>query len=75
VKCVCREDGKFACAGIGEVDEVHVIFVRWKSLSVIYSCSNGANNNIDEVGSADGLYVLRSKSDGDKTLKILEVWL
>ena len=71
MKCVCREDGKFACAGIGEVDEIHVIFVRWKSFSVIYSCSN----DINEVGSADGLYVLRTKSNGDKTLKILEVWL
>jgi hypothetical protein len=72
---VCRDDGKFACAGIGEVDAVHVLFVRWKALSVTYSCSDSSSDGVDEVASDSGLYVLRTKRDGDKVVKILEVWL
>jgi len=70
VKCVCRDDGKFACAGVGEVDEVHLVFVRHKLHMVLYSCGE-----VDELGSDSGLYVLRTKRDGDKVVKILEVWL
>jgi hypothetical protein len=67
---VCKDDGKFACAGIGEVDAVHIIFVGYKPHVVLYSCSE-----VEEVSSDSGLYVLRTKRNGDKVVRILEVWL
>jgi hypothetical protein len=70
MKCACKDNGKFACVGIGEVDEVHIIFVRHKPHMVLYSCSD-----VDEIGSSNGLYVLRTKRNGEKVVKILEVWL
>jgi len=70
MKCVCKDNGKFACVGVGEVDEVHIIFVRYKTHAVPYNC-----NDVDEIGFSNGLYALRTKKSNDRAIKILEVWL
>jgi len=68
---MCRSDGKFNCVGIGEVDEVRLVIVRWKVHVQSFTC----DGELEELGFDEGFYTVRVRNEGGKTVTILEVWL